>query len=76
MVTTPAAIPITIPLLLIVAMFTSLLLQVPPAVVFTRVVTLPTHTLGLPVIAVTVGSDFMVALVATLFTQPPTPVTV
>ena len=43
-------------------------LQVPPAVLFDKVVVLPTHTLDVPVIAAGVGFTVMVLLVK--FTQP------
>lgn len=50
MVVVPIAMPVTIPVVLMVAVAGALLLHVPPVVGWPRVVVRPAHTEGLPVI--------------------------
>ena len=60
MVAVPTATPAITPLLSTVATPTLLLLQVPPMVELANVVVLPIHTPLAPVIAVTIGLEFIV----------------
>ena len=61
----PAAIPLTVPELLTVAMVALLLLHTPPVVVLDKVVVDPTQTLFEPVMAATDGNPFIVTTVVT-----------
>jgi hypothetical protein len=70
MVAVPTATPAITPLLSTVATPTLLLLQVPPMVELTNVVVLPIHTPLAPVIAVTIGLEFIVTSVVFEFEQP------
>jgi hypothetical protein len=62
MVSTPAAIPVTIPEVLTVASVVLLLVQVPPAVVSASVMVLPAQTDEGPVIAPVTGKLYRLSL--------------
>src|SRR5207248_2544157 len=62
----PAATPVTIPPVVIVAIPVETLLQVPPPVASARFVVLPTHTVGVPVIATGVVFTVTVAMATQL----------
>lgn len=74
MVTLPAAMPDTTPVLLTVAMPVLLLVQVPLGVEEDRVVVLPIQTVVLPVIGLTTGTALTVRVaVAIAAVQGPVP---
>lgn len=58
----PALMPLTTPVLLIVADEGLLLLQIPPALALDKVVVEPAHTAGVPAIAAGSGRTFTVAV--------------
>ena len=60
----PAAMPVTVPVVLTVPCNVLLLLQVPPVEVVARVVALPTHTNGVPVMALGSALTVTVAVIA------------
>ena len=69
MMAVPAEIPVTTPVLLIVATFGESVSQSPPGVVFANVVVEPTHTDAVPVIGATTGEGFTVMVVETMVSQ-------
>jgi hypothetical protein len=72
----PAATPVTIPLVPIVATPVALLLHTPSAVASNNAVVSPTHTVRVPVIAATVGNGLTVTAAVTVVAQPNPIVTV
>jgi hypothetical protein len=64
----PAATPVTTPVLPTVAMPVALLLQVPPAVAFDKVLVLPAHNVAVPDMAPGVGSVQFAALIPGIIT--------
>ena len=66
----PAAIPLTVPELLTVAMVALLLLQTPPVVVLDNEVVDPTHKVEFPVMLATVGSSLIETFTEPDETQP------
>ena len=72
----PITLPVTIPVLLIVATEPLLMLHTPPAVVSVKVVVALTQTKEVPVIPDTTGSPFTVTTALTVVTQPAPLVTV
>lgn len=63
MVVVPADIPLTMPVLLTVAIPVVLLLHRPPIVAFVNDVVPPAHTVEIPVIVPATGNAFTVAVV-------------
>ena len=69
----PAVIPVTLPVLLTLAMVGSALVQVPPMVASLRAAVAPAQMVIVPVIAATVGIAFTVSVVVTVVLQPVDP---
>ena len=76
MVTTPPAIPVTMPLPPTVAIEAPLLLQTPPAVTSDNDVVAPAHSLVMPEIAATTGAVLTVFVTLASELQPNILVTV
>ena len=66
----PADIPVTTPLLLIVAIEELLLLHTPPSIELIKVDVEPTHTVEDPVILGLIADGFIVTFVDTLLIHP------
>ena len=66
----PPVTPVTTPVVSVVAMDISELLQTPPVVASVRLMVLPGHTVVRPLIALITGSAFTVSTMFTVVVQP------